>query len=282
MNRRLLVMLAEARTGGSYFRHIINSSGIFHCRDELFHKSRGPVFSRPELAAFSAQYGVDTSDKKSFAEWRHSHINETLHVCFGNSDRWGLFKVAPSQFSRAELETSFLYGSNFKFIVLRRRPIESFISREKAKILKRWEHVDTTELKPELDVFRFVRWCEAYKESQDWISQSAFRNPHQYMYVDYDEFSNLTAEQFASWDFWSRLSNFLSTTVRPDFSDIKHIRQDQEPDYRKRVSNWFEFESLIKARPKHNRWLDWAERNSLQSTSFPIKEDPLSMVHKQK
>lgn len=258
--QKLLIMLAEPRTGCSHFRQIIASSGVFHCRDELFHKSKGPSFSPDELLAFRELHGVNVLDQKAFASWRFSHIGETIDICFSNAGRPGLFKIVPSAYSRPELEFYFLNEPHFNFLVVRRRPIESYISRQKAKILQRWGHVDTTQLKPELQALPFIKWCETYAARQEWITQHAISHPNQFLYVDYEEFSDKSVDELIGWAFWSRLSEWLSVSLKPSLPNQIMKRQDLEPDYRKRVANWSAFADEMNTHSEYKIWFDWSQR----------------------
>ena len=52
----------------------------------------------------------------------------------------------------------------------------------------------------------------------------------------------------------------LEQALRASDEILEGTRQDKESDYRNRVANWDAFEAAVRANPKGEKMLNWAER----------------------
>lgn len=72
-------------------------------------------------------------------------------------DKTLVFKLFPNHLAHDLISGEILPRDDIGYLLLRRRPIEAFISETKAALVSAYTVMDTTGLRPELEVGRFVR-----------------------------------------------------------------------------------------------------------------------------
>lgn len=257
---RFLCVFAVPRTGSSHLNKLLRSCPEFIAKSELFHRTRLGKFGDNELALLAAKSGGIATDAESLLPWRTQNpipALEALHQA--RRKKIIAFKLFPGHLPREVLETQFLTRDDMGFAVLRRRPIESFISVIKAKTGNTFTLADTTALKPQIDAKAFVQWARRTRDWYDWTRQSLDANKRPFADISYERHvDGLSAEE--------SLTQILEQIRAAGFPDIKMPpsiitgeRQDRERDYKARVANWDVFETELRANAAHAKLLDWAE-----------------------
>src|SRR5262249_50100696 len=137
-------------------------------KSEMFHGHAGFLTSAREKAALAA-LGCDAfDDKRKFALWRRRHAVATLDALYRAHGRFVVFKVFPSHLKVPMLEQESLPRDDMAFAVLRRRPIECYISGVKTRTSRKFSRVDTTAIKAELEVGDFVQWATRMRRWYRW------------------------------------------------------------------------------------------------------------------
>lgn len=257
---RFLCVFAVPRTGSSHLNKLLKSCPEFIAKSELFHRTRVGQFGGNELALLAAKSGGIAIDAESLLPWRTQNpipALEALHQA--RRKKIIAFKLFPGHLPREVLETQFLPRDDMGFAILRRRPIESFISVIKAKSGNTFTLADTTALKPRIEAEGFVQWARRTRDWYDWAKQSLEANGRPFADISFERHvDGLSAEE--------SLAQILEQIRGAGFPEIKMPqaiitgeRQDRERDYKARVANWDEFETELRANPTQAKLLDWAE-----------------------
>jgi LPS sulfotransferase NodH len=256
---RFICILAMPRTGSSYLGGLLEGDGHFNYKAELFHQNTVRRLSEADLQAHRAASHGQITDDASLCAWRSAHPGRTLDLLFESGGRRPLlFKLFPRHIKHELLLSELFARDDVAYILLRRRPIESFISLQKANALQVWGRVDTTMRKPELMPERFVAWA---KESIAWdrlIARHLVPRTRRIAEVSYERHLNVAdpaAARRAALDAIEALG--LQQPIKW-WRQCDLIRQDREDRYQARVANWHEFEAQLRADPAKAALLDWA------------------------
>jgi len=257
---RFLCIFAVPRTGSSHLNKLLKSCPEFNAKSELFHRTRVGQFGKNELAALARKSGGIATDAESLLPWRTRNPVLTLQALLSiKSNKILAFKLFAGHLAREVIEEQFFTRDDMGFAILRRRPIESFISAVKAKAGETFRLADTTTLKPEIDAKAFVPWARRVKDWYDWTAQSLQDNGRPFAELSFERhFDGLSAEDSLAQVLEQiRRAGFPNMTMPPNI--ITGERQDQERDYKARVANWDAFEAAMRADPENAKLLDWAE-----------------------
>jgi hypothetical protein len=170
-----------------------------------------------------------------------------------------VFKLFPEHLDRDLIKRELFCRNDIAFIVLRRRPIESFISDCKAGILNNYLAVDTTELKPVLAVEPFLQWAEMARSWYDWSAQEIAAAGHPRVDLSYDRQFVASSDDQALAILLDSLQRFGLPKPEITFHFAGLQRQDREAAYKGRVANWPQFEAALRADAASGALLDWAE-----------------------
>lgn len=209
----------------------------------------GEVFAAYDFAprALEAVYGpVPASDfsryKEKFRDFRRDQPETLLRRLLDHADELG------KEFVEMKLFSSFLPPPTLSRIVathdcvgilIWRRPIDTFISLEKARRVNKYGGVDTTEIKPRLDARDFAGWH--FKQSNHFqMTRLIFRKAGRPLIeMDYDhlyEQARPPAEVLGE--------AFREIGVElGEWAGVKSVpkRQDKNRDAAQKVANWDEF-----------------------------------------
>jgi LPS sulfotransferase NodH len=257
---RFLCVFAVPRTGSSHLNKLLRSCPEIVGKSELFHRHQLGQLKPVELRALSKWSDGAVTDALSFRQWKRDHPLETLEALHeASKDKVIAFKVFAGHLMRESIEALFLPRDDMTFAILRRRPIESYISTVKAKAGEKFTLVDTTAVKPELDIENFKLWMQRAKDWYDWVQQALEARGRPYAEIGFEKhFEGNSGEESLR-----MVLAELEKAGLPGMTVPKKIiegeRQDRESDYRARVANWDAFESRARANRKLSRLLDWAE-----------------------
>jgi len=257
---RFLCVIAMPRTGSSHLDKLFRSCRELNSKSEMFHGHAGFLISPKEKAALEA-LGCDAfDDKRQFALWRRRHAFETLDALHRAHGRFVVFKVFPSHLKPPMMEEEFLPRTDMAFAVLRRRPIECFISGIKTRTSHKFSRIDTTAIKPELEVADFITWAQKMRRWYRWAYAALKARGEPFARLSFEEhLDGLSGEESLE-----RIVPLLAPLGFPQVQ-IPHkifegLRQDKEPRYQERAANWDAFEKAARADPQAADFLEWALR----------------------
>jgi len=257
---RFLCVLAMPRTGSSHLNKLLRSIPEINAKSELFHKRVQVVLAPRELREIEKRAGVGTvADKDAFAAWRRANPAATLEA-LRDAGRNPIvaFKVFPDHLRRPLIEEQLFARGDIGFAVLRRRPIECFISSRKALQAGTFTLIDTTDLKVALSPGEFAAWARTMRQWYRWIRRSLdARGP--YAAISYEEHLDGMPAERSLTEIVARLAPLGFDLTMPA-AIIEGARQDKEPRYQDRVANWDAFEAEVRADPDSAPLLDWAQR----------------------
>jgi len=257
---RFLCVFAVPRTGSSHLNKLLKSCPEFIAKSELFHRTRVGQFGDNELAMLAAKSGGIATDAESLLPWRTQNPIQALEALQQvRRKKIIAFKLFPGHLAREVLETQFLPRDDMGFAILRRRPIESFISVTKAKSGNTFTLADTTALKPRIEAKGFAQWARRTRDWYDWTKQSLETNGRSFAEISFERHIDGLSPEESLAQVLDQIRNAGFPDVKMPQAIITGERQDRERDYKARVANWDEFETDLRANPAHAVLLDWAE-----------------------
>lgn len=260
---RFFCVLAVPRTGSSHLNTILSAIPEMNAKAELFHGSYQPEFSPGEQRALRERSGLDLSDKAAFTAWKRAHPAATLEAIQEGADgqRIVTFKVFPGHLQTGFLESGLMARDDVAFAILRRRPIESFISGAKADADGIYTRRDTTEIKPELSAEAFVGWARKTWRWYRWCETALEKHGKRPVRIAYERDLNHRSGIEAVRDLIALLAPLALGPLSEPRNVYQSSPQDRERRYQDRVANWSDFEAAVRARADGAKLLDWAERS---------------------
>ena len=257
---RFLCIFAMPRTGSGLLNALLNSCPEITAKSELFHRRGGAKLTERDDAALCAAAGEPLPGMASNT-WRRKHPMRSLEVLYEAGNRKVLaFKIFHSHLPRPRIEAEFFPQKDMAFAVLRRRPIESFISAVKAKSLERFRVVDTTSIKPAISTDEFVAWIAVAKEWYEWVDGALAARGLPCADISYEKHLKGRSGGEALSDVLALLkSTGLSGIPLPGQIRERQM-QDKEPRYQDRVANWDEFFAAAQPDPRCRSLLEWAQQ----------------------
>jgi hypothetical protein len=247
------------RTGSSYLTQLLKCCPEFNVHAELFHKNS--VGLKPgERSALLKAAGGEATDEQSLNVWRRRNPGKVLDALLHSSgERPLFFKLFGGHLSKAQVAAEILSRDDVRYVLLWRRPIESFISSRKASHYGVHGRVDTTTLKPTIVDQDFVNWALRYNRWYDWTARELRARGLPTMEIVYEtQLKNAESHVALAGILDGLVALGLPKVALPE-ELLSSERQDREPDYRARVANWAEFEREILSVPAHAELLQWAE-----------------------
>jgi hypothetical protein len=258
---RFLCVFGIPRTGSSHLNRLFRSCPEFSAKSELFHRRANGRLSQGELAAMRERSAGAVTDIASFVAWRRQHPLDTLEALHaGSGGRVVTFKAFPGHVPRALLESELFPRDDVGFAVLRRRPIESYISGLKAKSISRFGRIDTTEMKPSLSADEFVAWAKRMKGWYGYTREKLEARGAPYARISYEKHLDGRSDSEALGAVLELIEplGFAGITVPRNVAG--HERQDRERRYQDRVGNWDAFAEAMRSDARRAQLLRWAER----------------------
>ena len=252
--RQLVCVLGVPRTGSTRVISILSGFEDICARGEIF-QLREIRLPPDEAAALASSAGFGTlsseSEVKHFISWLRHHPNAAIDwLQTKHPDRTLVFKLLGGQIAdETELRRLFARG-DIRFLVVRRRPIDAYISLLKVRATKAVHGVVTTEVKVEGNVEQFLWQWGRYKEWYSRCSQmiTAAKRPH--LDVSYQGEVVQSDEQ---------LAEVLRTKLKVlgvdsgrfnGVADRPVTRQDFATSYNEKMSNWPAFAAALRTRPE--------------------------------
>lgn len=258
---RIVCILSSARSGSNLLCDALGGiSGARHL-SELFHRRWiGGGIDADELAAMTANAGgVD-----GLTQWRALNPGRTLELLMSRGVPGPLiFKVFPGHVETRRLRREVLERSDARIVVLKRRPIDSVISSMKARVVGTCQMVDTTSLRIALDPEYFNAWAHARRRWYRWVDAFLTRHACEPVRISYEH--DLSPDPIGA---AATVASRLSLPFTPK-AGVRFRRQDSEPDFRKRVTNWDDF--AMRADPQLLAWATAVPPPALGNASGSIQ-----------
>lgn len=255
---RIVCVLAEPRTGSTLLLKILNSTEMFMFRGELFNPNSLSQISNRERKLMADRLGDDAYINTKAILWRRENPESAISDIISDSaHKTLLMKISNFHLSRENMISSIFQRSDILYILLKRRPIEAYISTMKARHLSKWHEANTTDLKLEIDETKFINWAEQTRKWYDFIAEHSQGSPR--IELGYER--HLKGQTTLS--IMSHINAELQTIGMPHLGlgleNVQHRQQDLETNYQRRVSNWDDFETKLRSTQKGTEMLNWAE-----------------------
>jgi Sulfotransferase family len=249
---RLICMVTVARSGTNHLGSVLESIAEIDVRNELFNKTRCWEMHQREFAELSRRsgktfpYSCDSPEAIKVIRRRPGLVMDCLTDLMAPEKRLLYFKVFRLQLSVRQVRTALLRRPDTIVIVLRRRPIDTFISLRKALYLEHWRHTDTTKVRINIDAGDFIGWWGRTSawfrkvEAACWAMNKPFHR------MSYEDDLNVPAEKTLD-----RFREILAShgvtdlTIASDGTTGEFKRQDRNRDLGGRVANWPEFQQRL-------------------------------------
>jgi hypothetical protein len=247
------------RTGSSHLNRLLGNCNAFNTKSELFHPRAAARFRPQEIEMLNAASGGLFGDREASKAWMREHPAQALDAIYnGGWKRIVVFKVFSGHLQRDAIVSQLIENPDMRFAILRRRPIESFISRVKTEAVGQFAQVDTTETKPTLSAQDFTSWAPGVQRWYDWVRQTLETRNLPYAKIRFERHLEDTPDREAL----AQVLDLLRPLGLPNITVPQHVegreRQDRECRYQNRVANWDAFEGELRGKPRHARLLDWA------------------------
>lgn len=173
----VVFVLCCGRSGSSQLMQLFRSLRGMEVFPELFHRG-GPDSGLPVL--FRAA-GLPLGGKKNarLGEWVHADPSRVLDLLVGAAPPGTVAlatKLFPGFLEPDFIDHHLMTVPTAGFLLLKRRPIDTYISLQKALAIGRWSQADTTSVRPALRVDDYLSW---HKDLSAWYrGMSAMLDRH--------------------------------------------------------------------------------------------------------
>lgn len=257
---KFVCILAVPRTGSSHLCHLLHSCPDVHMKSELFHPRGVHLFTEADHAALRAASGGEIVDDPSLCRWRAAHPGRTLELIGeAGGGKPLVFKLFGAHLRRELVESEIFSREDVGYIVLRRRPIESFISGMKARTVKLHINVDTTAVKPTPEVEQFVKWARYVRSWYEWIDEQIDARGLPAIRISYEKQLKSIAPETALNQTLAALEAIGVPKLEPGHRIWSATVQDREQRYQDRIANWAAFEAALNADRRQAKLLKWAQ-----------------------
>jgi len=256
---RFIFIVAVPRTGSSHLTRLLRNCEPLRVKAELFHP-RSIDLPVEDILALAARAGGRITDDESLCAWRRDHPRETLESLFeAGGGRIVVAKIFPFHLSQEQLADAIFKHRDTVYLVLQRRPIESYISGLKANSIGGFGRIDTTSTKPTLAPEDFGKWAMRIRRWYEWLDEELRSRSLPHAPISYEA----ELDGVSNRDALSGVLRKLEAMGLPHLDVPQKLlggqRQDRERDYRSRVANWQAFEKAVRGDPDGASLLDWAE-----------------------
>lgn len=257
---KFVCLLASRRTGSNHVCSLLSKSAGLNVKYEIFHRTWSAPSSDEERECFEDASSRPFADEAEFRQWRAAHPAKALEAYYLAGQRRPLvFKLFPEHMERSLIASELFSSAEIGFLVLRRRPIESYISDRKAEIVGCYHRVDTTEVKPALSAEHFAPWAEDVRDWYAWAARELAASGAPWVDLDYETQFRVAGDDEAFGVLADALERLGLPRPKITYDHTGLPRQDREPDYKSRVANWAEFAAALRERAQTCDLLDWAE-----------------------
>lgn len=256
MSTRFVCILGMSRTGSSHLIRLLRNCGELNVKGELFHiRSVGPL-TGADKAKLAQASGGKTASPKAMCEWRRRNPRQTMDVLYESGHRRPLvFKLFWDHLAKEVVADEILSRPDIGYMLLRRRPIDCYISKMKAAIVGAHEEINTTTIRPVLEPKPFIFWVRQVKDWYEWLDEEIRRRALPCFPLSFEQHIENRTAQETLFELQRRLEALGCPPISMPQTCEGRARQDREADYRRRVANWQDFEAdLAASAPDLLRW----------------------------
>lgn len=240
-----ICIVAIPRTGTNYLCSLLSQHKDIDSKREIFHNKNHFSIKENEISDFLKMTNTRIAYNKTgeIIDFLSKHPRDLTTYLLKNSKSNILsYKIFPSHLNRSILIKEIINDKNTTFLICKRKPIDSYISREKARLTKMHTKINTTDLLISICFEDYKTWYVQMKEWYEFIEKTIQDNNQKMEIIYYEDFTKKTD--------LSNLANILEhiRKLNIPIEDIDSIKlsnlqqkQDNNTDYTKKVSNWSEF-----------------------------------------
>tara|TARA_X000000368_G_C22900784_1_gene654009 strand:+ start:169 stop:966 length:798 start_codon:yes stop_codon:yes gene_type:complete len=247
-----ICLITVARSGSNWFCNAVKNIDGIKGYYELFHPLQPYGLSNNDIEYLSKihrdqfSYVDGSIDDNQFNKFRLSKPNmflsTLLKLAQENNDKKIFFKLFNEHLSDNSLK-KLHRNKSLHYIFLLRNILDSYISLEKASNLNKWNKVDTTDIKIEIDKSKLLSYqtkiLKWYKYNYSSISNENIIN-----IVNYEDISVRSDKEKSLNNIYSSL-NFKDLKIAID-KKHSYTVQDKNESWRDKVININEVERLLK------------------------------------
>ena len=259
---RVLCLIGAPRTGSTRVASILSGFQALAVRREIFndHVAESLEQECSALGAHAGITGVQGVNDRRLVDWLRSHPNDAIEWLLPRMNKSVfVFKLFDGHIRDPELRRQVLSRPDTGFLLVRRRPIDIYISAIKAWEIRRMRYVDTTNVQARGDVEEFIK---GVKRLWNWFDEcyrtiTDARRPVGLLSYG-DEIMRPDAE------FVELLRHKLEALgVDPGaYGEIEGrpvTRQDRSTSYVHKMTNWATFSEALRRYPDYAQAFDeWA------------------------
>lgn len=238
-----LCVLATARSGTNYLCNLLADNlkdirylGEVLCPEDKFSK-------KVDNREFKQIFNSRKQRNKKLQLDLEQYINIVSNIASKKS-RILLYKILYYQITTNELEIH-LKSSKSQYpltcLLLHRNPLDSYISNKKALRIKKWRHIDTTDIKVKFDSNTFQEHVKQIQTYETNIKTLAKKYKITLIELNYEDIHQYDTDE-------EKMSYILSEMHRQGCNLLKSRfqKQDRAPNYQDKVKNYPEMIQFLK------------------------------------
>jgi len=260
---RLLCVVGIPRTGTNYLCSVLNRFSGIEGRFEIFHPNRSYSMHPVELLELSRLLGkrfVASPEDPEAVRTIRSHPELALECILRlmpPSKRLLTFKVFSHHLTAAQVTEAIVARPDAMIVFVRRRPVEAYISHQKALALGKWSQIDTTDLEIRISAENFLQW---WQQAADWylsLEAACWAYGKRFNRLSYERDIDIAPAHLVQRLKALLASNGIHDLAVPDGDLSTEVsRQDRTEDVERRVVNWVEFCDQLSATGAEHKAFD--------------------------
>jgi hypothetical protein len=254
-----LCLIASPRTGTRHLSEVLkNIEGLAPYLD-VFDPGRTAgiaLNSWPMLRQFTGIQFETTRDPKlvAFAHEKPTQWLEALgRTAAFEGKHFISFRLMEGQLPTDRIQSALMSWPGLRVVMVMRKQIDAYVSWRKAIELGKWQDVDTTDMKVELDADHFAGWLDEqqrwYEMWRDYLNRNYLPSPTVRYELDIDQPPERIVRRFVA------TAAQVGVTLRAP-ATMSHkglVRQDRSTNAFDKVSNWPQFSREIFSRGLERR-----------------------------
>jgi len=240
---KLIICFGTERTGSSLIMDLMkkNSNRIFY-QDECFHKKSCIGFEEGNLIKFSEMYNINASNinSKSLVEFIHNNplkfldFNRKFVIKDAN---YFTFKLFRTHLGSKEID-KILLNYESKILIVKRRPIDIFISLKKAIKIDMWNNFETSKISLEIDYLDFLAWHKIISEWYKLIEKKLIKHKLPFSFLHYEDLVNFSYNKTLD-------IIYESINLEDEYKNEKftqpYLKKQDNSNYEKKIINLDQF-----------------------------------------
>ena len=243
MSIKNLVFLSFARTGSNFLLSVLanNNKNCIKPIFEPFHPKGCLNLTDYESNKIGKVFDLEINscqndDLVKAINNRPTRFLSKTHELLIKEENYLMFKIFPGHLEIPKLER-IIEKLDSSVVILKRRPIDMFISLCKAQKIKEFTTKDTTNVDIELDADRYISYHKNLKKWHDEYKRISLKYINKVISIDYEDFVGYSEEDIYYLIYSKLLSNNIKLNSKFTVTS-KVIKQDTGTIYSSKVSNW--------------------------------------------